>query len=347
MAKRSREDLKLEDQQYDSDTSINTVDTSASLVSAPKSKRFDPDEDDDFDLVVIRCSLPGHPQNLPFHSLESYETHYTRMHIGRCAECRAVLPSAHMLSLHQREYHDPFFAILKEKNEQAEKGGKRSDPPIQPIQPRPSHLLPPQSSHKLQPTQCCQPSHLPQPSEKPDKERIYACFDHMCDKMCSSARKRKMHLIDKHGYPRDYEFRIVEWGIEGRSSLLREPKGKGRDGGGRRRSLTLEKKTEGKNEKKTSENEEDGAEKMDVDDDLKYPAPPEAMPAIREAARAQLSAVVTAKMPALAKQPRALVEAKASEDAMDIDGLAGAMSALRFVPTSVRLGKAQARPSKN
>lgn len=338
MAKRSREDLKLEDQDYNSDTSINTVDTSMSAPDAHKSKRFDPDEDDDFDWVVIRCSLPGHRQNLPFHSIESYETHYTRMHVNRCTECRAVLPSAHMLSLHQREYHDPFFAILKEKNEQAGKGGKKPEPPFQPVQPvkpRPTHFLPPQPNHKPQPCQCCQPT-TPQPTQ-PQRERIYACFDHMCDKMCSSARKRKMHLIDKHGYPKDYEFRIVEWGVEGRSTLLRELQGKGGDGGGKRRSLTVDKKAETERGKKVGV--EDG---MDVDEDVKCPAPPEVMSAIRKGAEAQLAALVPK-----AKSPEPAVEAKKSEDAMDVDGLAGAMSALRFVPTSVRLGKAKARPKKD
>ena len=343
MAKRSREDLKLEDQDYDSDTSINTVGTSMSALDANKSKRLDPNEDDDSPWVVIRCSLPGHLQNLPFHSIESYETHYTRMHINRCAECRAVLPSAHMLSLHQREYHDPFFAILKEKNEQAEKGSNKLAPlaqPAQQVKPRAMHILPPQSKHTLQLAQCCQ-STTPQPTE-PQKERIYACFDHMCDKMCSSARKRKMHLIDKHGYPKDYEFRIVEWGIEGRSSLLRGHKGMGRDGEGRRRSLTVDKKAE--TEKGKNGGAEDGmdVEKMDVDEDVKYPDPPEAMSTIREAAKAQLATLVPK-----AKSPQSAVEAKKSEDVMDVDGLAGAMSALRFVPTSVRLGKAKARPKKD
>ena len=164
----------------------------------------------------------------------------------------------------------------------------------------------------------------------------------MCDKMCSSARKRKMHLIDKHGYPKDYEFRIVEWGIEGRSSLLREPKGKGRRAGGRRRSLTLDKKVEtekGKSGAKEGKEEDT----MDVDEDIKYPAPPAALPAIREAAKAQLAAVP--KSMQLAEHPA--VEAKTSEDAMNVDELAGAMSALRFVPTSVRLGKARARPKND
>lgn len=152
-----------------------------------------------------------------------------------------------------------------------------------------------------------------------------------------------MHLIDKHGYPEDYEFRIVDWGIEGRSTLLREPKGRVRGAGGRRRSLTLEKKNE--NARGKEKYGEDG-EAMDVDVDVKYPAPQAALPAIREDAKAKLAAVAKATMPATAMQLGASVEAKGAEDAMGVDELAGAMSALRFVPTSVRLGKARARPKK-
>ena len=122
--------------------------------------------------------------------------------------------------------------------------------------------------------------------------------------------------------------------------MLRGPNGKGKDGGGRRRSLTLEKK-------EANEKLEGGVEgeKMDVDEDVKYPAPQEALPAIREAAKAQLAAVSKVQKPVPAKQPA--VEAKKWEDAMDVDELAGAMSALRFVPTSVRLGKGKARPKKD
>ncbi|OWB86659.1 binding protein [[Candida] boidinii] len=44
--------------------------------------------------------------------------------------------------------------------------------------------------------------------------RIYKCFIPDCDKICSSHKKRRLHLIDKHNYPKNYLFSIVDKGIE-------------------------------------------------------------------------------------------------------------------------------------
>ncbi|SPQ22786.1 1fb43af9-5bc9-41a2-bdf0-3b32e6f25ad7 [Thermothielavioides terrestris] len=53
-------------------------------------------------------------------------------------------------------------------------------------------------------------------------ERTYSCFVEGCDRKCSTPHKRKMHLIDKHMYPKDFFFAITREGIDGRNSLLRE-----------------------------------------------------------------------------------------------------------------------------
>ncbi|GAB7360019.1 hypothetical protein MBLNU230_g7544t1 [Neophaeotheca triangularis] len=64
-------------------------------------------------------------------------------------------------------------------------------------------------------------------------ERMYGCFVEGCDKVCRDRVKRKMHLIEKHHYPKNYDFRIMETGlIAGRNSLLRP----GVDDDGHRRS---------------------------------------------------------------------------------------------------------------
>ncbi|OWB64626.1 binding protein [[Candida] boidinii] len=44
--------------------------------------------------------------------------------------------------------------------------------------------------------------------------KIYKCFIKNCDKICSSHKKRRLHLIDKHNYPKNYLFSIVDKGIE-------------------------------------------------------------------------------------------------------------------------------------
>lgn len=51
-------------------------------------------------------------------------------------------------------------------------------------------------------------------------ERTYACFIEDCDRKCSTPQKRRLHLIDKHMFPKAYNFRIIDQGIDGTSSLL-------------------------------------------------------------------------------------------------------------------------------
>ncbi|KAI6250589.1 hypothetical protein HI914_00646 [Erysiphe necator] len=51
--------------------------------------------------------------------------------------------------------------------------------------------------------------------------KMYACFVEDCDRLCSSPQKRKMHMIDKHFFPKDYDFYVVNHGIGNRSSMLK------------------------------------------------------------------------------------------------------------------------------
>ncbi|KAK9462068.1 uncharacterized protein V1516DRAFT_607725, partial [Lipomyces oligophaga] len=45
-------------------------------------------------------------------------------------------------------------------------------------------------------------------------EKIYKCFDEYCDKLCSTPQKRRMHLIAKHGFPKEYMFNVVAYGLQ-------------------------------------------------------------------------------------------------------------------------------------
>lgn len=51
-------------------------------------------------------------------------------------------------------------------------------------------------------------------------ERTYSCFVEGCERKCRTHQKRRMHLIDKHMYPKNYFFAITKEGIDGRRSLL-------------------------------------------------------------------------------------------------------------------------------
>ncbi|KAG0300742.1 hypothetical protein BGZ98_008932 [Dissophora globulifera] len=44
-------------------------------------------------------------------------------------------------------------------------------------------------------------------------EKTYQCFVEGCDRVCSSPKKRQWHLIDKHHYPKRFNFAIVLTGV--------------------------------------------------------------------------------------------------------------------------------------
>ncbi|GAM90795.1 hypothetical protein ANO11243_088400 [Dothideomycetidae sp. 11243] len=52
-------------------------------------------------------------------------------------------------------------------------------------------------------------------------EKIFACFVENCSKVCGTWYKRRSHLVDKHKFPKEFDFFIVNDGIDGRSSMLR------------------------------------------------------------------------------------------------------------------------------
>ncbi|KAJ5619008.1 Zinc finger C2H2 [Penicillium lagena] len=49
----------------------------------------------------------------------------------------------------------------------------------------------------------------------------YGCFIETCERKCSTPQKRRLHMIDKHMFPRTYNFYIVNDGIDKQTSLLR------------------------------------------------------------------------------------------------------------------------------
>lgn len=52
-------------------------------------------------------------------------------------------------------------------------------------------------------------------------EKTFACFVEGCEKVCRDWKKRRSHLVDKHLYPKNYDFLVVDHGIDGRRSMLR------------------------------------------------------------------------------------------------------------------------------
>ncbi|KAI9166880.1 Zinc finger protein [Paramyrothecium foliicola] len=142
-------------------------------------------------------------------------------------------------------------------------------------------------------------------------EHTYSCFVEGCERKCLTYQKRRMHLIDKHMYPKNFFFAITKEGVDGRRSLLVE------DGHRRRRSSAAAQTKESR--RRASPTEGGNGEKMD----------------------ASTNAADSPANNSPAKKKAELREVGLSTDA-DMADLTGAMSALHFVPPSVRFGRGRA-----
>jgi hypothetical protein len=121
-----------------------------------------------------------------------------------------------------------------------------------------------------------------------------------------------MHLIDKHLFPKDYDFHVVNDGIDRRSSMLRS-------GRHRRQSSAAQHMTdiEERVRRRHSELKTIGAtENQSV------------VQNIREDGMGKTED----------SEPNSVLTPSSQDDA-DMEGLTGAMSALKFVPPSVRFGR--------
>ncbi|KAF2719726.1 hypothetical protein K431DRAFT_286526 [Polychaeton citri CBS 116435] len=146
-------------------------------------------------------------------------------------------------------------------------------------------------------------------------ERTFACFVKDCDKVCLEWKKRRSHLVDKHAFPRNYDFFIVDSGIDGRSSMLRS----GVDPNGHRKSSRERRSPDATNSASVMPKTESA----------------------RGAGNASLETTV--------QQTRLTVGARHTsfkreqnqipQDDVDVDTLASSMSTLNMVPRSITFGK--------
>ncbi|UNI14393.1 hypothetical protein JDV02_001025 [Purpureocillium takamizusanense] len=134
-------------------------------------------------------------------------------------------------------------------------------------------------------------------------EHTYSCFVEDCDRKCLTHQKRRMHMIDKHMYPKNFFFSVTKDGIDGRRSLLVD------HGHHRRRSSA------------TIQSKETRRRASTIDD------------AQTETTSEHISTI--------GEDKGSEGNSKQSQDA-DMADLTGAMSALQFVPPSVRFGRGRA-----
>lgn len=129
-------------------------------------------------------------------------------------------------------------------------------------------------------------------------------------------QKRRMHLIDKHMYPKNFFFAVTRDGIDGRRSLLNDGSHH------RRRSSTNSQVTKG-SRRRASLLEAEGAKSQQEPKSQQTPKSPKAQ---KEEEK---------KKPDSEKSPDT-----------EMADLAGAMSSLSFVPPSIRFGRGRAGFSK-
>ncbi|KAH7267168.1 uncharacterized protein BKA55DRAFT_533954 [Fusarium redolens] len=145
-------------------------------------------------------------------------------------------------------------------------------------------------------------------------EHTYSCFVEGCERKCMTYQKRRMHLIDKHMYPKNFFFAVTRDGIDGRRSLLNDGSHH------RRRSSTNSQAI--KNSRRRASLMEGENVSLQPEDKSKE----------------------SLKSPALQN-----VEKKQEKDKpvdTEMVDLTGAMSSLSFVPPSVRFGRGRAGFSK-
>jgi hypothetical protein len=116
-----------------------------------------------------------------------------------------------------------------------------------------------------------------------------------------------MHLIDKHAFPKDYDFYVVNDGIDRRSSMLRS-------GRHRRKSSAAQQSSIAQRNRQRSSTLDASTKTKDTEDERDES--PEGSQALTPGS---------------------------SQADDDMKGLTGAMSSLKFVPAAVRFGGARGR----
>ncbi|KZF22542.1 hypothetical protein L228DRAFT_267938 [Xylona heveae TC161] len=179
-------------------------------------------------------------------------------------------------------------------------------------------------------------------------EKTYGCFVVDCDRKCSSLQKRRLHLIDKHMFPKNYDFRVIDTGIDKRSSLLRSdrsnnhrPRGSAADRAARQTQSNGSISQKPAVEQSGSTLQSDPSMEIDSQSretlsDLNASLSPEASypPRNEESTEASLKSKTSPfKNPVPTKQP---VDNEMTD-------LTKSMSALKFIPPSVRFGRGRGR----
>lgn len=160
-------------------------------------------------------------------------------------------------------------------------------------------------------------------------EQTFACLVPGCEKVCENRGKRRKHVVDKHGYRKDYDWAVVERGIDGRSSLLKKMEGMSIAATGRSRKMSL---TGGVGERGVKRSV--GFQRPTVGDNGITKAASGPDTGVEETKGDEENEdEIKGDVPAARPSKPASAQVPATDAAED---LVKSMSALRFVPPSVR-----------
>lgn len=152
----------------------------------------------------------------------------------------------------------------------------------------------------------------------------YACFVEGCEKVCATPQKRRMHLFDKHLFPRNYDFFIVNDGLGKRRSMLRPDfthRQKPRYSKSRGQPAKAESRTKPPEQATQSVDEETESSE---DEEMEHDS----------------SSAGSSSAPETSEER--LTPATDAADA-GLDEITSSMAALRFVPPSIRFGRGAKR----
>lgn len=137
-------------------------------------------------------------------------------------------------------------------------------------------------------------------------DKTFSCFVEGCDKVCKDWQKRRNHLVDKHSFPKNFDYFVVTNGIDGRRSMLRA----GIDSQGHRKSSRERRASSGTTDTQTTE-----ATSLSQRSD-------EPVEGVGDASK---------------------VTKSAEQVDASLDSVTKSMSSLQFVPRSVTFGKRKGR----
>lgn len=166
---------------------------------------------------------------------------------------------------------------------------------------------------ELHQTECHDPLAL---IRKERGEKIFACHIETCPKLFSTPKTRRLHLIQTHGYPKEYFFAVTNKGVGGLLKKWGEGASLIRGSWKSRESRNSNDKMDIENgEENDSDDEEEGEEEADISN-----------------VSNELEKISTSRI-----EPRS--GARNVNGGNSIDELADSLEALSLIPPSIRFGR--------